>query len=90
MRAKWFANDLAWQLSEEDSTCDASEKVCECLLVHCQQASLLSVVCCPVLSIGYLMSYCKASKAAKLALLARAVEELEYESEEAEEVRAHA
>ena len=85
MRAKWHANDLARQLSEEDSTCDKSDKICECLLVHCQQASLLSVLCCPVLSIGYMMSYCKASKAAHLAILARAAEELEYESEEAEE-----
>ena len=81
MREKWFANDFGRILAQEDSFFDQSEKCCECLLVHCQQASLLSVLFCPVLSIGYFCSFCKANKAAKLAQLAQAAEEQEYEAD---------
>ena len=81
MRAQWHANDFGRQLAQEESICDWGEKVCECMLVHSQQASILSVLFCPVLSIGYVCSCCKANKAAKLAQLAQAAEEQEYEAD---------
>ena len=81
MRQKWHANDFGRQLAQEESLCDKAEKSCECLLVHSQQASLVTVLFCPFLSIGYFCSFCKANKAAKLAQLAQAAEEQEYEAD---------
>ena len=59
MRENYPADDLARQISE-GSLSNKCGVLCECLEVKASKASLASLVCCPILTCGYICAFCDA------------------------------
>jgi hypothetical protein len=64
MRENYPADDLARQISE-GSLSNKCGVLCECLEVKASKASLASLVCCPILTCGYICAFCDAKAAHK-------------------------
>ena len=59
MRENYPADDLARQLSEKGLSTKFAV-LCECLEAKASRASIVSLLCCPILTCGYCVSFCEA------------------------------
>ena len=59
MRENYPADDLARQLSEKGLSTKCAV-LCECLEAKASRASIVSLLCCPILTCGYCCSFCEA------------------------------